>query len=90
MTARKAFLWAAFGSLLPEVLRLYRLTVDANPLPSYNWWQYAILSLLFVTFAGFFSVAWQPETELKAVWLGASFPIVVAQLIASTPTPHLR
>lgn len=87
MTAKKTFLWATFGSVLPEVLRFYRLTVEDKPLPIHQWWQYVIVSLVFMFFAGMFSVAWRPQNAFRAVWLGATFPLAVAQLIASVPGP---
>jgi hypothetical protein len=44
------------------------------------------LFVLFVIAAGPFTVAWKPESAFKAVWVGASFPTLVATLIQVAPT----
>ncbi len=85
MTKREAFIWGAISSLFPEALRLYRLVTEDKAIPIHDWWAYSIVSLIFVASAGAFCMAWKPENELKAVWIGVSWPVVVAQMIAAAP-----
>jgi hypothetical protein len=87
MTRRQTFLWGAVSSLFPEIIRLYRLVTDDKPIPIHNWLEYTLLSLFFMAGAGVFCVGWKPETELKAIWLGVSWPVVIAQMIAAAPKP---
>jgi hypothetical protein len=83
------FGWGCFGALLPELLRFFKLVDAGQPLPNLNWPLYAALFSLFVLAAGPFTVAWKPESAFKAVWVGASFPTLVATLIQIAPTvPH--
>jgi len=35
--------------------------------------------------AGIMSVAWRPDSEYKAIWVGASFPAIVQTLISTAP-----
>jgi hypothetical protein len=75
--------------LLPELLRFFKLVDAGQPLPNLNWPLYAALFALFILAAGPFTVAWKPESAFKAVWVGASFPTLVATLIQIAPTmPH--
>jgi hypothetical protein len=83
------FGWGCFGAFLPELLRFFKLVDAGQPLPNLNWPLYAALFSLFVLAAGPFTVAWKPESAFKAVWVGASFPTLVATLIQIAPTmPH--
>jgi hypothetical protein len=34
---------------------------------------------------GIMSVAWRPDSEYKAIWVGASFPAIVQTLISTAP-----
>lgn len=79
------FFWGAFGAVLPELLRFFKLAASGNPLPNLNWPLYGGLLLLFVLAAGAFAVAWKAENEFKAIWVGASFPTIVATLIQVAP-----
>jgi CDP-diglyceride synthetase len=81
------FWWGCFGALLPELLRFFKLAASGQPLPGLNWPLYAGLFCLFVLSAGAFCVAWKAENAFKAIWVGASFPTIVATLIQSAP-PH--
>ena len=79
-----AFWWGLFGSMLPEVLRLYKIAVAGQSQPTFHAY-YIIISVIFVVCAGFFSVAWKPESSFKAIWVGASFPILVSTLVHNAP-----
>lgn len=71
--------------MLPELLRFFKLVAGGQPLPSLNWPLYVGLLVLFVLAAGAFAVAWKAENEFKAIWVGASFPTIVATLIQVAP-----
>jgi hypothetical protein len=85
MTRQACFWWGAFGSLLPEILRFFKLVAAGDPLPHLNWPIYLGFLVLFVGSSGVFSIAWKAENEFKAVWVGASVPVLVATLIQTTP-----
>ena len=86
MSIRQSFLWGAFGGVLPEVLRYHKLITAATPIPGQNWWIYAVFWIIFLVCAGGFTVAWKPESEFKAIWVGASWPVLVATLVQAAPT----
>jgi len=86
MKNSQLFWWGCFGAVLPELLRFFRLVAAGQPLPNLNWPLYGGLFVLFVIAAGPFTVAWKPESPFKAVWVGASFPTLVATLIQVAPT----
>ena len=86
MSKAAAFWFGLFGAALPEVVRYMRLVASTkiDPPPS-GWIAYAIISLLYLGAAGILSVAWRPDNEYKAIWVGASFPAIVQTLIATAP-----
>jgi hypothetical protein len=86
MTNKQAFWWAAFGSLLPEVLRFYKIAIAGQALPKLEWPLYVLMVAIFFVVTGFFSVAWGPENKFKAIWVGASAPTLIATLVQSAPT----
>ena len=85
MTPTSSFLWGLFGSLLPEVLRFYKLATHDGAIPSIGV-AYILISLAFIISAGLFTVAWKPENEFKAIWVGVSFPVLVSTLIQTPPS----
>ena len=85
MTKKESFLWGAFGSVLPEVLRYHKLITDVAPIPNQNWLLYVTFWILFILCAGGFTLAWKPESEFKAIWVGASWPLLVATLVQAAP-----
>jgi hypothetical protein len=74
-----------FGSVLPEFLRFVKIVFAGNPLPHLNWIMYGLFTVALAVFGGLFSIAWEPESRLKAVWVGASFPTLVGTLIQAPP-----
>ncbi len=86
ISKRSAFLYGCFGGILPELLRYSKVvgTQQINVPPS-GWIVYSVIVLLSVLAAGVLSVAWKPDTEYKAVWVGASFPAIVQTLVAVAP-----
>ena len=88
MTRTACFWWGAFGSILPEILRFFKLAAAGDSFPHLNWPLYLAFLVLFVGSSGIFSVAWKPESEFKAIWVGASVPVLVATLIQTAPGLH--
>jgi hypothetical protein len=87
MSANQRFWWGVFGGLLPQVLRIYT-TISAGQFPDFRW----VLVVYFVGYAvsvGLFTIAWKPESALKAIWVGISFPVLASSLM-QTPLslPH--
>jgi hypothetical protein len=74
-----------FGSVRPEFFRFVKIVFAGNPLPHLNWIMYGIFTIGLALFGGLFSIAWEPESRLKAVWVGASFPTLVGTLIQAPP-----
>jgi CDP-diglyceride synthetase len=79
------FWWGCLGAVLPELLRFFKLVAAGQSLPTLNWPLYIGLFVLFVLAAGAFTVAWKAETPFKAIWVGASFPTLVATLVQVAP-----
>ncbi|HZU42070.1 MAG TPA: hypothetical protein VE994_05315 [Terriglobales bacterium] len=86
MKSTHAFWWAAFGAVLPEVIRFFKIVSTGQQLPSLNWLLYIGLLVVFCVCAGLFSVAWKPENSFKAIWVGASLPTIVATLYQTAPS----
>ena len=86
MTKIACFGWGCFGSILPEIVRFFLLVAHGQALPNLNWLLYCSFLTVYTICAGLFSVAWKPENEFKAVWVGASLPALVAALVNAAPT----
>src|SRR5262249_44909552 len=84
VTPANGFRWGLFGALLPEVLRFYKIVTTDQLLPHVGI-AYCFVSMAFIVAAGFFTVAWKPENEFKAIWVGISFPVLVATLLQTAP-----
>ena len=88
LTRVERFAWGCFGSLLPEIIRIYAFVTHQNSLPVLQWRYiavYVIISVVFMMSAGGFTIAWEAENAFKAIWVGASFPALVSALIRSAP-----
>ena len=85
MKSSHSFWWGLFGSVIPEVLRLYKVAVVGQSPPTFHWY-YIAISIVFVICAGIFAVAWKPETPFKAIWVGVSFPVLVSTMIQNAPS----
>lgn len=86
MSRASAFWYGLCGACLPEIVRYARLvaTTRIDPPPS-GWIVYAAIWVLYLLAAGIMSVAWRPDSEYKAIWVGASFPAIVQTLISTAP-----
>ena len=87
MTRPQCFIWGAFGSILPEVLRFFKIVAAGENLPHINWILYCLLLTVYVISAGAFAIAWKPENEFKAIWVGCSLPALIATLVQTAPAP---
>jgi hypothetical protein len=85
MSRRAAFAWGMVGSILPEVLRFFKLVSAGQSLPNIRWDLYGALLIVYVLSAGALSIAWKPESEFKALWVGASLPAIVATIVQVAP-----
>jgi hypothetical protein len=86
LTKQQAFLWGVFGGIAPEVVRFTVLAKTARiDAPPSGWILYIALSILYTACAGILAIAWKPENEFKAIWVGASFPAILATLVGSIP-----
>jgi hypothetical protein len=89
MNRKERFLWGSFGALLPELLRIYTFVIHQQSLPTLSW-KYIIaytgISVIFMVFAGGFTIAWEAENAFKSVWVGASFPTLISALISTAPS----
>ena len=82
------FWWGSFGSLLPEIIRFKNIISAIQTLPQLNWSYiliYAAISLAYMAAAGGFTIGWKPESEFKAMWVGASFPALVSTMLQAVP-----
>jgi hypothetical protein len=86
VTRKQSFWWGAFGSCIPDVIRFFKVAAIGGQFPHLNWPVYFALLALFIVFAGGFTVAWKPESEFKAIWVGASFPTLVAIMLQAAPS----
>jgi hypothetical protein len=87
MSRAQSFFWGMIGSLLPEALRFFKIVAAGQALPAIRWDLYVGLLVVYCVLAGLLSIAWKPEAEFKALWVGASLPSIVATLIQAAPNP---
>jgi len=66
---------------------MFKLVSVGSPLPSLNWYLYSVLLLAYILLAGAVSVAFRPDSEWKALWVGASLPALIAVLVQASPLP---
>lgn len=88
MTSKQSWGWGFFGALIPDVISIYGWSHANAPVPNktFGLWVLCVgASLLYAVFAGYFTMAWKPESEAKAVWLGASFLTIASVLIKNAP-----
>jgi hypothetical protein len=86
MKARETFLWGCIGGLAPEVLRRFKVVSSGAPLPSLNWILYSMFLCVYVLLAGAVTIAFNPDSQWKGLWVGASLPAIVAVLTQASPT----
>lgn len=94
ISSRSAFWYGVLGSALPELIRWGKLIGYVSgsapgkvTIPPSGWLIYFCYAVIYSVAAGMITRAWKPDTEWKAVWVGASFPALMMNLIA-TPLNH--
>ena len=85
MRARESYLWGCVGGLAPEVRRFFKVVSSGAALPQLNWIEYAVLLSASVLLAGAVTVAFSPDSQWKALWVGASLPAIIAVLTQTGP-----
>jgi hypothetical protein len=85
MSRYQSFFWGMVGAVLPEALRFFKIVAGSQPLPPIRWELYGGLLTVYCVLAGLLSIAWKPEAEFKALWVGTSLPAIVATLVQSAP-----
>jgi hypothetical protein len=78
------FFWGVVGAVVPEVVRLYLINTNQQPLPRFTQ-MYFIISLVFMALAGLFTIACRPKTPFRAIWIGIAFPPIVSLLMKTIP-----
>jgi hypothetical protein len=73
------FSWGALGGVAPEIVRLYKINTGASrqAMPVFGR-RYLLISVAFVTLAGFWAVAWGDNNPLKCLYVGAALPSIVS------------
>jgi hypothetical protein len=82
---KATFRWGCLGALLPPLLSLYK-NLEAGRIVPHLWLYYPVL-LVWILASGACAIAWRPDSEWKAIWVGASVPALAAYMIAS-PLVH--
>ena len=75
------FRWGCLGAVVPPLLSLYKATESGNFVP-HIWLYYPVLAA-WILISGAFTIAWRPDSEWKAIWVGASVPALAASMIAT-------
>jgi multisubunit Na+/H+ antiporter MnhC subunit len=84
------FWWGALGAVAPEIIRLYKTVTNpaATPLtPQKFSLTYIVVSLAFVALGGALAVAWNDETAIKCIAVGAATPLIISGFALKLP-PH--
>ena len=71
--------------MAPPFLNLYRIVDASQHIPQRDWVLYSTVMVAYALFGGVFTAAWEPETKLKGIYVGASWPSIVAAMLQSIP-----
>jgi hypothetical protein len=85
VSGRLRFLWGVLGFAALEISRYIPIISTGKPLPHLDWLTYFSIQILSAIIGGFISIAWKTDTPMKAIWIGASWPAIVAKLVQATP-----
>lgn len=86
MTRKASFGWGSLGALAPEVVRFFAIVSRGQQLPNLNWALYVLFLAVYCILSGYVAIAWKPDAEWKALWVGASLPALIGTLVQSAPT----
>jgi hypothetical protein len=79
------FFWGALGVVAVEVARYISLVSTGKPFPHVEWILYFAIYILSACIGGAFAMAWKTDTAIKAIWIGASWPAIIAKLVQAAP-----
>ena len=83
ITERGRFVWGFVGGITLELLRMSSAFKLRG---SFTFaWHEVIASAIFGMCAGLFTMAWAPESKLKAWWAGMSFPSILSAFLSKLP-----
>jgi hypothetical protein len=85
VTGQHRFLWGVLGFTALEVSRYIPLISTGKQLPQLDWPIYLAIQTLSAIIGGCISIAWKTDTPMKAIWIGASWPAILAKLVQATP-----
>ncbi len=88
MNTGEAFLWGAAGSLAVEVVRLYHLC-DGQRFycpARYRKFSFWLVRIMLASIAGGLVVAYEVETAILAMNIGASAPLIIAAFSSRLPS----
>jgi|ERR1017187_2528209 hypothetical protein len=83
-TTAEAFRLGVFGAALPQIIQLKQWADSPDPIPGgsiIRWVAYVAVLGVFMWAAGKFTKAWEPESNMKAIWVGASFPKLIGAVV---------
>jgi hypothetical protein len=86
MNSHASFWCGCFGAIIPEVSRFFKIASTRGTIPNLNWALYLGMLVMFCVAAGAVAIAWKPDSEWKALWVGASCPAIIATLVQTAPT----
>ena len=86
MSKKLCFCWGFLGAALPEIIRLQKIVTNPKLIIDFLSIEYFMISLAFFGAAGLLSIAWKPENAYKAIWLGASFPVIISTMAVQVPS----
>jgi len=66
-------------------MRLHKLVESGGLISTDRWVVYSVAWCVFILCGGACTVAWKPESEFKAIWVGVSWPLLVAALLQAAP-----
>ncbi len=87
LTGLQRFVYGCLGAASPEIIRWFKISQQSSAvrdIPA-SILLYLIMGLLFVIVGGAFATAWRDDSPIKNFYLGVTFPIFVAAILAGAP-----
>lgn len=69
---------------MAQFLPVFKGVIQSGQMTQYPLAYYTVVGI-YVLLAGATSVAWRPESDWKAVWVGASWPAIMASVVSAAP-----
>ena len=80
------FRWGALGVIAVEISRFIPVVSQGTAVPHLHWSLYCALQVFSACIGGAFAIAWETNNTLKSIWIGASWPAILATLVQATPS----